>query len=310
MSAFTSAGVSAGLLGKIDQLERTVPVARTVELGARSSHSEFNSSESSQNENHGRATSGTTSGVSSANGSTSSSVPSAALVPFSPLSLNTRAAGATPAKQPSNGIISLAEDLNSLHAELDAERDGLDATAQFHRSLDRFRDPLRTQLRAIDQRGQSLSAQPQSNDPVVLAYRRKQIKSLTADFKHLAAIVLPLAKVDMLLDATSNNLTEWRSETQRTYSILERGLLLRIGTLVLAIILIIVAADFWRRAIFRYIEEPRRRNQFLLLRRIVVTGAIALIFILALSTDIGALATFFGFLSAGLPSRCRMLSSA
>ena len=221
-------------------------------------------------------------------------------MPFSPLSLNTRAAATAPAKQPSNGIISLAEDLNSLHAKLDAERDALAATAQFHRSLDRIRDPLRTQLRAVDQRGQSLSAQPQSNDPAVLADRRKQIEALTADFKHLAAIVLPLAKVDMLLDATSNNLAEWRSETQRTYSIQERGLLLRIGALVLAIILVGVAADFWRRAIFRYIQEQRRRNQFLLLRRIVVTAAIALILILALSTDIGSLATFAGFLSAGI----------
>ena len=56
----------------------------------------------------------------------------------------------------------------------------------------------------------------------------------------------------------------------------------------------------WRRAIFRYIQEPRRRNQFLLLRRIVVMAAIVLILILALSTDIGSLATFAGFLSAGI----------
>ena len=310
MSAFTASGVSAGLIGKIDELERTVPEARVVrsaQLGARSSDSE-SKSKTLQDGNHGTTTSGTFSdtpaanpvGVSKANGGTSPSAPSAAPMPFSLLPVNTGAAAAAPAKQPSNGIISLAEDLNSLHAKLNAERDALDATTQFHRSLDRFCDPLRTQLRAIDQRGQDLSAQPQSNDPVVLADRKKQIESLTADFKRLAAIVLPLAKVDMLLDATSNNLTEWRSETQRTYSILERGLLMRIGALVLAIILIVVAADFWRRAIFRYIQEPRRRNQFLLLRRIVVTGAIALILILALSTDIGSLATFFGFLSAGI----------
>ena len=307
MNAFISTEVSTGLLGKIDELERTVPEARitpTFELSARSSHSESNDSEFPQNGNHGGAALGTPTGnmagVSSANGGTLSSAPSATLTPFSPLAVNTRAAAAAPAKQPSNGIISLAEDLNSLHGKLDAERDALAATAELHRSLDRIRDPLRAQLRAADQRGQSLSAQPQSNDPVVLADRRKQIESLTADFKHLAAIVLPLAKVDALLDATSNNLAEWHSETQRTYSAQERGLLLRIGALVLAIILVGVAADFWHRAIFRYIQEPRRRNQFLLLRRIVVTAAIALILILALSTDMGSLATFAGFLSAGI----------
>jgi small-conductance mechanosensitive channel len=134
----------------------------------------------------------------------------------------------------------------------------------------------------------------------VLADRRKQIDALTADFKHLAASVLPLAKASMLLHAISNNLDEWRSETHRTYWTQARGLLLRIGALVLVIILVGVAADFWRRAIFRYIQEPRRRNQFLLLRRIVVTVVIALILIFSLSTEIGPLATFAGFLTAGI----------
>ena len=61
-----------------------------------------------------------------------------------------------------------------------------------------------------------------------------------------------------------------------------------------------VAADFWRRTIYRYIQEPRRRNQFLLLRRIVVTVVIALILIFSLSTEIGSLVTFAGFLTAGI----------
>ena len=111
MNAFTTTGVSAGLLGKIDELERTVPearIARSAELSARSSHSESNSGETLQNGNYGRATSGTLSDapaanpadVSSANGNTSSSAPPAAPVPFSPLSVNTRAAAAAPANSP------------------------------------------------------------------------------------------------------------------------------------------------------------------------------------------------------------------
>ena len=134
----------------------------------------------------------------------------------------------------------------------------------------------------------------------MLAERRKQIDALTADFKHLSTIVLPLAKASLLLDATTNNLAEWRSETQRTYLMQSRALLLRAGVLGLAIVLVAIAADFWRRAIFRYIREQRRRNQFLLLRRIVVTAVIALILVFALSTEIGSLATFAGFLTAGI----------
>jgi small-conductance mechanosensitive channel len=292
MNAFTTAGVSAGLLGKINELERSIPEARTsrtVERSAHPLHSESNRSEIPPNGNRG-----------SAHGGTSSSAPSADVAPFSPLPVNTRTAAAAPAKQPSNGIISLAGDLISLNGKLNAERDALAATAQLQRSLVRIRDPLTNQLRAIDQRGETFSAQSQSNDPAVLADRRKQIDALTADFKHLAAIVLPLAKASMLLDATSNNLVEWRSETHRSYWTQARGLLLRIGALLLAIILVGVAADFWRRTIYRYIQEPRRRNQFLLLRRIVVTVVIALILIFSLSTEIGSWLTFAGFLTAGI----------
>jgi len=123
---------------------------------------------------------------------------------------------------------------------------------------------------------------------------------LTADFKHLSGILLPLAKASLLLDSTSNNLAEWHNESERTYRSTGRGLLLRLGVLVMALIFVGIASDFWRRAIFRYIREQRRRNQFLLLRRILVTAVIALILIFALSTEIGSLATFAGFLTAGI----------
>jgi small-conductance mechanosensitive channel len=112
--------------------------------------------------------------------------------------------------------------------------------------------------------------------------------------------VIPLAKASLLLDATSTNLDEWRSETQRTYSGQLRGLLVRVGALGLAIILVWIAADFWRRAIFRYAQEQRRRNQFMLIRRIVVTAVIMLILVFSLSTELGSLATFAGFLTAGV----------
>jgi small-conductance mechanosensitive channel len=307
MSEFTTAGVSAGLLGKINELERTIPEAhpsRTVQHGAHALHSDANRSEIPANENPGNATSGkpaeNTAGIGSANGSTSASALSADLAPFSPPAENPRAAAAAPVKQPGNGIISLVGDLISLNSELNAERDALAATAQFQRSLVRIRTPLSSQLRAVNQRGEILSAQPQSGDPAVLADRRKQIDALTADFKHLAATVLPLAKANMLLGAISNNLDQWHGETHRTYWTQARGLLLRVGALLLAIILVGVAADFWRRTIYRYSQEPRRRNQFLLLRRIVVTVVIALILIFSLSTEIGPLVTFAGFLTAGI----------
>jgi small-conductance mechanosensitive channel len=312
MNAFANAGASTGLLGKINDLERTVPeahiahspernVERNPEHSARLPHSEADHTEGAASTNATDASSSSTGGstsTSSAAGSSSSSAPSATLPSFSPLPVTVPAAA--PAKQPGNGIVSLASDLFSLTSKLRSERDAIAATAQLRDTLNRVREPLRKQLRAVNQRGDDLSAQPQSNDPAVLADRRKQIDALTEDFKRFSITLLPLAKASILLDSTSNNLAGWHSETERAYSAQARSLLLRLGVLVLAITMVGVASDFWRRAIFRYIRDQRRRNQFLLLRRIVVTSVIALILIFALSSELGSLATFAGLLTAGV----------
>ena len=206
-----------------------------------------------------------------------------------------------PAKAESgNSIISLSEQLIALTSKLGAQKDAIAATAALRASLDSIRQPLSAQLRAVAARGDLLAQQPQSNDPAVLADRRKQIDSLTAEFKQLSTVLLPLAKASILLDGDSSNLAEWRAESQRTYTAQARVLMLRAGLLIFAIVMVTVASNFWRRAIFRYIREQRRRNQFLLLRRIVVTAVIALILLFGLSAEIGSLATFAGFLTAGI----------
>jgi len=300
MSAFASAGASTGLLGKINELERTVPEVRTVVRNVHPARTEINRGEGPTNASPGGDAAENKATSSEAAAISSSHTPQAPIVPFSPISVAAPTAAATPAKQPGTGILALASELFSLTGKVNAQRDAITATVELRNSLDRVRAPLTQQLRTVYQRGDSLSAQPQSNDPAVLADRRKQIDALTTDFKHLSTILLPLAKASILLDATSNNLAEWRGESDRAYSSLARGLLLRLGALVLAIVLVVIAADFWRRAIFRYVREQRRRNQFLLLRRILVAVVIGLILIVALSTEIGSLATFAGFLTAGI----------
>ncbi len=308
MSAFAAAGTSAGLLGKINELERTVPEVRAVVRNVRVIRGEAARNEGSANAATNAASNGSPGQAATQNnpapsgtaaGTSASNSPSPATV-FSPVQVTAASAPVAAPKQPGTGILGLAGDLISLTSKISAQRAAVTATTQLRASLDKIRNPLIQQLQAVNKRGDDLSAAPQSNDPAVLATRRQQIEALTADFRHLSAVLLPLAKASLLLDSTSNNLAEWHSESERTYSTLARGLLLRLGVLVLALILVGVASDFWRRAIFRYIREQRRRNQFLLLRRIMVTLVIILILLIALSTEIGSLATFAGFLTAGI----------
>jgi small-conductance mechanosensitive channel len=58
--------------------------------------------------------------------------------------------------------------------------------------------------------------------------------------------------------------------------------------------------ELWRRAIYRYIAEPRRRYQFLLLRRIVLWIVIAIVIALAFASELSAVTTFAGLLTAGI----------
>lgn len=286
MSAFTRAESSSGLSGKIAELERTVPEVLAAD---RSAHPR---SEPTHGSEEGGKPAGATSGA-----TTSSSTSSANTAP-PPTAAPAVTSGAT--KSSATGILSLGGELFALKRKLNAQEDAINSTAKLHDALNTIREPLRNQLKTVNQRGDELAAQPQSADPAVLASRKTQIDALTNDFKNLSAIVLPLAKAGLLLDAASANLSSWHAETQRGYLLQARELLIRVAFLGMTILLVTAAAEFWRRAIFRYIREQRRRSQFLLIRRIVVTLVIAFILIIALSTEIGSLATFAGFLTAGI----------
>jgi len=59
-----------------------------------------------------------------------------------------------------------------------------------------------------------------------------------------------------------------------------------------------VVAELWRRAINRYVHDIRLRYQFLLLRRIVLWVAIAVV--IAFASELGSVVTFAGLITAGV----------
>jgi small-conductance mechanosensitive channel len=59
-------------------------------------------------------------------------------------------------------------------------------------------------------------------------------------------------------------------------------------------------SEIWRRATFRYLHDARRRRQFLTLRRIVVGFALTLIVVFGFVSEMGSVATYAGFVTAGI----------
>ncbi|MRS03417.1 mechanosensitive ion channel family protein [bacterium] len=86
----------------------------------------------------------------------------------------------------------------------------------------------------------------------------------------------------------------------REYRDVLRSFLIRLGSLILIIAAVFAMGAAWRRAILRYVQETRRRYQFLLFRKIVIWIAVGAIIAFTFVTELGSVATFAGLLTAGL----------
>jgi small-conductance mechanosensitive channel len=247
-------GGNAGLLGQIDELERSVPEARAERTPATAQAAQ---------------------------------------------GANTAAAAAARKSQPS-GVFGLLSDILTLTRKLREVEDAGDLTAKLRARTDKLRAPLLAQLRAMLADAEKLSAEPDSTDPAALADHKRKLDDATVAFKRQAAALVPLNKIGVLLDSAKANLSEWKTAVSRQYEIELRTLLLRMGLLVGALLALFAASEFWRRATFRYVRDLRRRQQSLLVRRIVVTAVATITVIFSLVSELGSLATFAGFITAGL----------
>jgi small-conductance mechanosensitive channel len=75
---------------------------------------------------------------------------------------------------------------------------------------------------------------------------------------------------------------------------------LRVIAIAVAMGLILLLSEIWRRITFRYISDMRRRRQFLALRRIVMGFCMGIVLILGFVSEFSSLATFAGFITAGI----------
>ena len=210
------------------------------------------------------------------------------------------AAAARERKEEPTGMLALIEDIFATRRKLRALEDNLKLTDELSQSSKDLRTPLLAKVRDLTQKGNALAAQPDSQDPASLLQQRKDMESLTQEYKQLAAGVLPLGKQNILLDLYERSVTNWRNAVDSEYETEVKGLVLRLAGLAVILGVVLGVFELWRRAIYRYIAEPRRRYQFLLLRRIVLWIVIAIVIALAFASELSAVTTFAGLLTAGI----------
>ena len=129
---------------------------------------------------------------------------------------------------------------------------------------------------------------------------RDQYDTLAWLYQQTSAMVTPLSKLDVLLGQYRRNLANWNDLTQRQLGEAFRALAMRLGVFLGLLAVVLLAANLWRRTVFRYVHDARRRSRFLLLRRIVIWFLIVAIVVFTFATEIGSLATFAGLITAGL----------
>jgi small-conductance mechanosensitive channel len=199
-----------------------------------------------------------------------------------------------------NGILGLITDLIALTRKKQTIEQAMQSTDSLSQAAKNIRGPLMTELRALMAKGDEVSNAPDTTDAAALAQQKKQLDALTAQFKQYSAAVLPLGKQNILLDVYKRTLGNWRDSVVSQHRSELRALILRLVILGIIIGLITMVSEIWRRATFRYVQDTRRRYQFLLLRRIAVWIVIAIVVAFAFAEELGTLATFAGLLTAGV----------
>ena len=166
-------------------------------------------------------------------------------------------------------------------------------------AADQVRKPLRDALRATIQESQQL-AQNSTTDGQQLQAEKQELQEINERFKQLSGAMLPLSQEVIVLNNGQTNLDQWRDSIARESKYVLRALLLRVLAIVLALAAVFILSEVWRRITFRYVGDPRRRRQFLVLRRVVIGFLVCVVLTFGFVSQFSSLATFAGFITAGI----------
>jgi small-conductance mechanosensitive channel len=195
-------------------------------------------------------------------------------------------------------------DLFAAALNLSQKLTNIDAVDQRTMALQETFRKMRTapneELQRLSAQSDQLATAADSANGTALKSLRDQFDTLAWLFTQTSAIAIPLSKMSVLLSQYRDNLDKWRTSVKRQYHEVLGVLRTRLAILLGALSAVIAGSELWRRAVLRYVHEPRHRNRLLLIRRIVTWVLILLILSLTFITRLSSFATFAGLLTAGL----------
>ena len=208
--------------------------------------------------------------------------------------------GPPPNSPAGSGLLSQASTVFARAGDLRAIKQLIQGAGTVSELARQVQAPLRTRLRATVDQGRGMANQPTPPDAASMEATRQKISSLTTQFKQISSAAIPLAQEIILLDESQASLQQWRASAHKGYIQALQSFLIHLAVLLIGIGMVVAISEFWRRATFRYVHEARMRHQLLLSRHIVTVLLLAIVLSLGFVSEFSSLATFAGFVAAGI----------
>ncbi len=210
----------------------------------------------------------------------------------------------------SAGVTTQAKVLFSLLSTRGSIEDLIKESRNLRQQANELHAPLVDTLKKTIAQGETFAQQASApaapvkanaaQDAQALAITRANFDGLTTRFKAISAASVPLSEEMMALDQVQASLQAWRQAVDDEYKSILRSLLVRVSGIAFALLAIFILGEVWRRATTKYVHDIRRRRQLLVIRRLAVGFLSGLVMIFGLVTQFSSLATFAGFIVAGL----------
>lgn len=215
------------------------------------------------------------------------------------------------------GVFGQARVVFALLHTMQAIKNLTEESSKLHDQATTLRAPLITALKSTIAQGQALSQSAVSNGAAgapanqaapsgtngataTAAATEKQFKDLASTFKVLSGAAVPLSQEILTLEQNQAGLQAWAAAVDEEYDSVVQALLVRVLFIVVALGIIFIVSELWRRGTKRYVKDLRRRRQLLVVRRFVVGFMVGVVLIFGLVTQFSSLATFAGLITAGI----------
>lgn len=199
-----------------------------------------------------------------------------------------------------DGILEIMSDLLSLSKKKKTINTLIEQTAELSASNRKIIQLLRVPLQNAVKEGYALADAPVGQSRKSMDNHRHALAEWSEKYKKLSNAAIPLGQIISLLDAGNSTLEEWSLILEQQWNKVFRHFVMRLGILGASLVIPFIFLELAHKAILRYVRDINRMRQLNIARQIVFVTFLVLVFFLNFFTEFGSLATYAGFLTAGL----------